>query len=60
MVHRRSQRWRGERRSRRLPRGRLGRTLADDVSWHTPGANVLAGDYHGRAAVIEYLRKDWN
>jgi ketosteroid isomerase-like protein len=26
--------------------GRLGRTLADDVSWHTPGANVLAGDYH--------------
>ena len=36
---------------------RLGRTLADDVSWHTPGANVLAGDYYGRAAVIDYLRQ---
>ena len=36
---------------------RLGRTLAEDVSWHTPDANVLAGDYYGRAAVIGYLRQ---
>jgi len=37
--------------------GRLGQTLADDVSWHTPGANVLAGDYYGRTAVIGCTRR---
>jgi uncharacterized protein len=36
---------------------RLGRTLAEDVSWHTPGTNLLAGDYYGRSAVLGYLRR---
>lgn len=36
---------------------RLSRVLAEDVSWHTPGTGVLAGDYHGRAEVLGYLRR---
>lgn len=36
---------------------RLGRFLADEVSWHTPGTGVLAGDYHGRGEVLGYLRR---
>jgi len=30
--------------------------LADDVVWHVPGTNPIAGDYRGREAVIGYFR----
>jgi uncharacterized protein len=30
--------------------------LAEDVVWHVPGTNPIAGDYRGRAAVIAYFR----
>jgi uncharacterized protein len=36
---------------------RLGQLLDDDISWHTPGRSLLAGDFHGRAAVIGYLQR---
>lgn len=35
----------------------IGRELADDVLWHTPGANALAGDHRGREAVYALIRK---
>jgi len=35
----------------------LGALLADDVTWITPGANVLSGEYRGRARVVAYLRE---
>jgi uncharacterized protein len=31
--------------------------LSDDVAWHVPGRNPLAGDYRGRAQVIELFSK---
>lgn len=30
--------------------------LADDVVWHWPGRSSVAGDYHGRDAVIGLIR----
>lgn len=27
--------------------------MADDITWHMPGNNVLAGDFVGRAAIME-------
>ncbi len=31
--------------------------FAEDLLWHEPGRNHLAGDYHGREAVYEYFGK---
>jgi ketosteroid isomerase-like protein len=31
--------------------------LADDVVWHVPGSNAIAGDYEGVEAVAAYFRK---
>jgi ketosteroid isomerase-like protein len=31
--------------------------LTDDVHWHVPGRNAIAGDYHGIHAVLAYLRR---
>jgi ketosteroid isomerase-like protein len=31
--------------------------FAEDVLWHEPGRNQLAGDYHGRDAVYEFFGK---
>ena len=33
------------------------RLLADDVVWHVPGRSAIAGDFVGRAAVVEYFRR---
>ncbi len=35
----------------------IGRELADDITWHTPGKNALAGDHRGREAVLALMRK---
>jgi hypothetical protein len=29
--------------------------LAPDVTWHVPGRSALAGDHHGRDAVLRYF-----
>jgi acyl-CoA thioesterase FadM/ketosteroid isomerase-like protein len=31
--------------------------LADDVVWHVPGSNPIAGDYRGKDAVLGYFRR---
>ena len=31
--------------------------LTDDVYWHIPGRNAIAGDYHGVDAVLAYFRR---
>jgi uncharacterized protein len=31
--------------------------LTDDVRWHVPGRNAIAGDYHGVDAVLAYFRR---
>jgi ketosteroid isomerase-like protein len=31
--------------------------FAEDIVWHSPGANQLTGDYHGRDQVLGYLGK---
>lgn len=37
------------------------RSLADvfakDIVWHVPGKSAIAGEYRGRAQVIEYVRR---
>lgn len=33
--------------------GTLDELFADDVTWHSPGRNVLSGDYEGKQAVFE-------
>lgn len=30
--------------------------LVDDVSWHVPGRNAIAGNYHGITEVLDYFR----
>lgn len=37
--------------------GPLIELLAEDVVWHVPGTSPIAGDYHGREAVLEYFRR---
>jgi ketosteroid isomerase-like protein len=32
------------------------RLLADDVSWHVPGDNAIAGDYRGIDEVVAYVQ----
>ena len=34
----------------------LAGTFADDIAWHVPGRSAIAGDYHGKDAVMEYVR----
>ena len=29
--------------------------LSDDIAWHVPGTSPIAGSYHGRDEVIEYM-----
>lgn len=31
--------------------------LTDDIVWHVPGDNAIAGVYEGRAAVIDYFAR---
>jgi len=31
--------------------------LANDIAWHVPGANAIAGDYHGIEAVLDYFTR---
>ena len=31
--------------------------LTDDVHWHVPGRNAIAGDYHGVDAVLAYFTR---
>jgi hypothetical protein len=31
--------------------------LTDEVHWHVPGHNAIAGDYHGVDAVLAYFRR---
>lgn len=31
--------------------------LADDVQWHVPGANAIAGDYRGIEQVMDYFAR---
>ncbi|HTY71873.1 MAG TPA: nuclear transport factor 2 family protein [Actinomycetes bacterium] len=35
----------------------LGELLHHDIWWHTPGRSQISGDFHGRAAVLGYLRR---
>jgi hypothetical protein len=35
----------------------LAEVLADDVIWHVPGRNAIAGDYRGIDQVMEYVRR---
>jgi len=36
---------------------RLLEYLTDDIAWRTPGQSLLAGDFHGKAAVRAYLER---
>jgi ketosteroid isomerase-like protein len=31
--------------------------LTDDIEWHVPGSNVIAGDYHGIDEVLDYFAR---
>jgi ketosteroid isomerase-like protein len=31
--------------------------LTDDIEWHVPGRNAIAGDYHGIEAVLDYFTR---
>ena len=35
----------------------LTRMLADDIVWHVPGRNAIAGDYRGHDEVLGYFAK---
>jgi ketosteroid isomerase-like protein len=35
----------------------VARTLAEDVVWRVPGSNAMSGEYHGRDAVLKFLRQ---
>lgn len=35
----------------------MGRVLADDVVWHTPGQNKYAGTYSGMSDVFQFLSR---
>jgi uncharacterized protein len=37
--------------------GALAEDLADDVVWHVPGMNAIAGEYRGIDRVMEYVRR---
>lgn len=31
--------------------------LREEIEWHVPGENAIAGDYHGVDEVLDYLHK---
>jgi len=33
------------------------KVLTEDVVWHVPGRNSIAGEYHGADAVMDYFRR---
>jgi ketosteroid isomerase-like protein len=35
----------------------LAALLAEEIEWHVPGANAIAGDYRGRDAVMAYFAR---
>ena len=37
--------------------GALRDLLTDDIEWHVPGDNAIAGDYHGFDAVLAYFTR---
>jgi ketosteroid isomerase-like protein len=37
--------------------GAVRELLTDDVEWHVPGRNAIAGDYHGLQAVLGYFAR---
>jgi ketosteroid isomerase-like protein len=39
------------------PDGPLRAVLADDIVWHVPGSNAIAGVYEGVEAVLAYMRR---
>jgi ketosteroid isomerase-like protein len=39
------------------PDGPLREVLAEDVEWHVPGRNAIAGDYRGIDAVLAYFAR---
>jgi ketosteroid isomerase-like protein len=39
------------------PADALREVLADDIEWHVPGSNRIAGDYVGRDAVMAYFAR---
>jgi hypothetical protein len=39
------------------PPGPLREALTEDIAWHVPGANAIAGVYEGREAVMAYFAR---
>jgi ketosteroid isomerase-like protein len=39
------------------PEGPLRAVLADDIAWHVPGDNAIAGRYEGVDAVLAYMAR---
>jgi ketosteroid isomerase-like protein len=35
----------------------LREVLTEDVEWHVPGENAIAGDYHGLGDVLDYMAR---
>ena len=35
----------------------LREVLANEIEWHVPGHNAIAGDYHGVESVLDYMRR---
>ena len=35
----------------------VGRLIGNEVVWRVPGHSVMAGEYHGRAEIFEFLRR---
>jgi uncharacterized protein len=35
----------------------LREVLTEDIAWHVPGRNAIAGDYRGLAAVLDYFTR---
>jgi ketosteroid isomerase-like protein len=35
----------------------LADVFADDIVWHVPGKNAIAGEYRGKDQVMEYVRR---
>lgn len=35
----------------------LAALLTDDIAWHVPGQNAIAGEYHGRDTVMAYFAR---
>ncbi len=35
----------------------VGALLTDEVAWHVPGRNPIAGDYRGKPRVLDYFAR---